>query len=111
MNSKLMFLLGCIPTRLLLAFFAYKVNEKYLPYLSAVLLAIGLSFIYLYVSNSRLEAPEAGGNTWWKNLRPIHGALYITAGLYAMKKDRAAALILLLDAIFGLGAFIVHTRS
>lgn len=111
MNSKLLFLLGCIPVRLLLAGLTYKIDDKYLPYLAVVLIAVGISFIYLYISNSRLEAPEAGGKTWWKNLRPIHGMFYITAGLYAMKKDRVASLILIIDVIFGLGAFINHSRS
>lgn len=111
MNSKLLFLLGCLPVRLLLALFAYKVDEKYLPFLSVFLFAIGFSFIYLYVTNSRLKAPEAGGETWWKNLRPVHGMLYIIAGLYSLKKNRASALILVIDAVFGLGAFINHSRS
>lgn len=111
MNSKLLFLLGCIPIRFLLAIFAYKINEKYLPYLSIFLYIIGISFIYLYITNSRLKAPEAGGETWWKNLRPIHGVLYIAAGLYAMKKNRACSLILVIDVVFGFGAFINHIRS
>lgn len=106
MNSRLLFLLGCIPVRLLLVLVAYKINDKYLPYLSILLFAIGLSFIFLYVSNSRLSAPEANGETWWKNLRPIHGMLYITAGLYAMKKSRTSALLLLIDVGIGTVAFL-----
>lgn len=108
MNSKLLFLFGCIPVRLLIAALTYKIDEKYLPYLAVVFLAIGISFIYLYLSNSRLKAPEAGGETWWKNLRPIHGMLYITAGIYALKKSRTAAILLVVDVIFGLAAFIQH---
>lgn len=105
-------MLGCIPVRLLLAGFTYKIDEKYLPYLSIVLFAIGVSFIYLYITNSRLKAPEAGGETWWKNIRPIHGMMYLAAALYAMKKNRAAALILAVDVVFGLGAFIInHFRN
>ena len=108
MNSSLLFLLACIPARLLLAGLTYKINDKYLPYLSMVFFAIGISFVYLYLSNSRLKAPEAGGETWWKNLRPIHGMLYITAGIYALKKSRTAAIILIIDVIFGLLAFAQH---
>jgi len=108
MNSKLLFLVGCIPIRVLLALLTYKINEKYLPYLAVVFIVVGLSFISLYLTDSRLEAPEAGGNTWWRNLRPIHGMLYITAGIYALKKDRTSALILLIDVMFGLTAFISH---
>lgn len=108
MKSKILFLLGCIPVRILLAAFTYKLEEKYLPYLSVILFAVGASFIYLYITNSRLKAPEAGGETWWKNLRPIHGMFYLIAGLYALKKDRSAAVILVIDVVFGLGAFINH---
>lgn len=106
MNNKLYFLLLCIPTRLLLAFSAYKLNEKYLPTLSVLFYAIGFSFLYLYITNSRLNAPEANGETWWKNLRPIHGMMYITAGLYAMNKNRTSALIILIDTLIGLLAFL-----
>lgn len=108
MNSKALFLLGCIPTRLLLAGITYKIDEKYLPYLSLLFFAIGASFIYLYLTNSRTEAPEAGGETWWKNIRPVHGVLYILAGIYAVKKNRYASLVLLVDVIFGLLAFTQH---
>lgn len=108
MDSKVLFLLGCIPTRLLLALVFYKVDEKYLPYLSSLLFLIGFSFIYLYINNKRLDAPEAGGKTWWKDLRPIHGSLYIMAGLYALKKSRLSSTILLGDAVLGLLFFINH---
>ncbi len=108
MNSKLLFLVGCIPSRLLLALLLYKINEKYLPVLSILLLLIGTSFIYLYLSNKRLDAPEAGGKTWWKDLRPIHGSLYILAGLLALKKCRLSSLVILLDTILGLSFFINH---
>jgi phosphatidylglycerophosphate synthase len=108
MNSKLLFMVGCIPTRLLLALLTYKISEKYLPYLSILFFSIGISFIYLYLTNSRQKAPEAGGKTWWNNIRPIHGMFYIIAGIYALKKSRLAALILVVDLIFGLAAFIQH---
>lgn len=106
MQSKLLFLLCCIPTRLLLALLAYKIDEKYLQYLSILFIGIGLSFFYLYITNSRLNAPEANGTTWWKEIRPIHGAFYLTAGIYAYKRSRISALLILIDAIFGLSAFV-----
>lgn len=108
MNSKLLFLFGCMPARLLIALLAYKININYLPYISLIFIAIGASFIYLYLTNSRLKAAEAGGETWWKNLRPIHGVMYILAGIYALKKSRISALILLIDVLFGFGAFVYH---
>lgn len=107
MNSKLLFLFGCLPVRVLLALLAYKIDSNYLPYLSILFISIGASFIYLYLTNSRLKAPEAGGKTWWHNIRPIHGMLYLTAGIYALKKDtNMASLILCIDVVFGLSAFV-----
>jgi len=111
MNSKKIFIFGCIPARLLLVLLIYKINQKYLPYFSIFLFAIGISFIYLYITNSRLNAPEAGGKTWWKNLRPVHGILYLLAAILSMMKNRLAALILLIDVIFGTGAFLIHSLS
>ena len=108
MNSKIFFILGCIPTRLLLSLLLLKIDKKYLPYLSIPLFLIGLSFIYLYFSKSRLNAFEAGGETWWKNWRPIHGLLYITAGILCLKQNRFSSLVILLDTILGLSLFVHH---
>jgi hypothetical protein len=108
MNKEILFLGGCIPARLLIALCAYKINAKYLPYFSIFLFLIGFSFLYLYIFNKRLNAPEAGGKTWWKNLRPIHGTLYIIASIYAFNKNRLSALFLLIDAILGLSFHFLH---
>jgi hypothetical protein len=108
MNSKLLFLGGCIPARLALVYLAYSLKKDYLPYLAIPLLLIGASFIYLYLSNSRLRAREAGGYTWWKDIRPVHGCLYLLAGIYALTKTNYSWIVLLIDVIFGLSSFLYH---
>lgn len=105
MNNIFLFLFGCIPARLALCLIAYKLDKKYLPYLGIILGLIGISFLYLFFYNKRLEAPEAKGTTWWAHYRLIHGMLYLTAALYALRKERYVWIPLLIDVLFGLTMF------
>jgi hypothetical protein len=108
MNSKLLFLLGCIPTRILLIYMTY-ISIKYPDYqklLGLLLLTISFSFFYLFLYNKRLDAYEAGGYTWWARLRPVHGIFYLVAGIMCLRNNSKAYLILICDLVFGLGAFI-----
>lgn len=114
-QSNMAFLLGCIPMRLVLAYIAYIVGMYNLNLLikttfAILLLSIGISFVVLYTKNLRLNAPEAGGITWWRELRPIHGLFYILAGIFLLIPSirHFAWTLLLLDVIFGLGSWIVH---
>ena len=107
MYNKLLFILGCIPTRLLLSIILLKIDPKYLPYMSIILSCIGIGFLYLYITDSRLNAPEANGTTWWNNFRPIHGVMYLLSAIYAFKKQNImASLILFIDTIIGTILFI-----
>lgn len=108
LTSKTLFLLGCVPARVLLAVLAYKLPEEQLKYFAIPLFLIGASFLYLFLFNKRLDAFEAGGKTWWSQLRPVHGMLYITAALYALHGSRAAAVLLGIDVAFGCAAFLAH---
>ena len=108
MKNILYFLLGCIPVRILLAYTPLMLNKNLLPYLGGLLLIMSLGFLRLYFFNLRLDAPEANGNTWWANLRLIHGALFMCAAIYCFKKDSTASVPLAIDVIFGLALFIYH---
>lgn len=101
MNSKLLFLIACIPSRILLAFLAYYLKGIYLQLFGLILLLLSASFFYLFFTNKRLKAFEAGGKTWWHKLRPIHGSLYLVAGLLCLTKSNYAAIPILLDVILG----------
>ena len=107
-KSILFFLLGCIPFRILMAIAPKILNKDYLPYYGLILLAIALGFLYLYFGNLRLEAPEAGGKTWWANLRIVHGLLYLIAAILAFQSDSNAWIPLAIDVFFGLFSFINH---
>ena len=86
------------------------VNKDYLPYLSIPLLLQSFGFIYLYFMNLRLNAPEAGGKTWWANLRLIHGSLYLTSAVYAFQKKDVSWIPLLIDVIFGFFSFLINHK-
>ena len=104
--SKLLFLLGCIPARLLLVYLSTKIpNDKLFGFL---LLSISISFLYLYFTNGRMNAPEAGGTTWWSPLRLVHGLLYLAAAIYSFQGKNIVWVPLLIDVIFGFFSFILH---
>lgn len=102
-RSIVLFLLACVPIRLLLVWGSTKVP---LVPLAIVLLVMSLSFLYLYFTNGRQQAPEAGGVTWWANYRLIIGLLYLAAAIYAFQGRRDLVWIpLLIDVMFGIVLF------
>ena len=109
MNSVALFLLLCMPIRILLAWGSTKVPTKYLKIFATILLAMAISFLYLYFTNGRQSAPEAGGVTWWANYRLIIGLLYLAAAVYAYQGRRDLIWIpLSMDVLFG---FIIFTMK
>ena len=115
-NRTLLFLSGCIPLRLLLVYLAYTVgshtDNKYRTAYAAVAIVLGVCFITLWAGKLRQNAPEGGGVTWWNNLRPVHGTLWVVAGtmLLSRSTQRYAWIILLADVILGLTAWNIHSR-
>jgi len=61
----LLFLGGCIPSRLALAMIAKYSPVYYLPYLSIITLVIALGFIYLYFTGKRKVGIETQGTPIW----------------------------------------------
>lgn len=107
----LLFLFGCITTRLLFVIIAKK-NTEYLPYLGALALLPVIGWIYIYLTNSRQTGPEVfGDKIWWNDLRPIHATLYSLFAITAFMKKEYAWKFLLADVILGLSAFSYHHIS
>ena len=105
----LLFLLGCIPVRLLFAKIAKDVDKDMLPYLGMLALLPVIGWLWIYFVQPRNTGPEVfGGRIWWNHLRPIHVGLYSTFVYLAFQKSKNAYVPLLLDAIFGLFAFMKH---
>jgi len=102
----LLFLIGCIGCRLALTLFA-KQFPDYLPYIGIATLAISIGFFTIYFTGSRKTGPETfGEKIWWNNLRPVHGSLYLLFSILAFRKHPLAWVVLLIDTLIGLGAFI-----
>ena len=105
----LLFLIGCIGTRLLLVYLAKTLNPNYVKYLGYISILIGLSFIYLFFSGSRKTGPEVfGDNIWWNYLRPVHGILYLLFAYNAINGNNKAWMFLLVDVIIGFISFIIY---
>lgn len=105
----LLFLCGCIPTRLFLAYLAKIIPVNYLPVMGYITLAIGISFSYLFLTGSRKTGPEVfGDKIWWNNLRPVHALLYFAFSYNAINKIRSGWVYLLTDAILGLFSFLMY---
>lgn len=114
------FLLGCVPSRLLLVWVGKNhsntTTERTL--LALFTFSIGFSFLFLFLSGYRSTGPEVfGGEIWWKSLRIVHALLYLTYAYMVYydtsflwsKGDRTNAWKLLLcDTLFGLGSFLVY---
>ena len=107
-TRNLLFLGVCIPLRFLLSYLSYRLEDNYKNLLGILFGIIGVSFLVLYFLELRLEAPEGGGNTWWKNFRLIHGVLYVSAFIYSIKNKDIMWIPIMIDTIFGLSLFMLY---
>jgi hypothetical protein len=106
MNSIVLFLGMCIPARLFIAWSSTKIPAAYLPYFATVLLLVAIAFLYLYFTGSRMQAPEAGGATWWASYRLIIGLLWLAAAIYAFQgKNNMIWVPLVIDVLLGMVLF------
>ena len=106
MDPRILFLFLCIPARLFLIYLSRTLPEDKQIYLGILFLIMGLLFLWLYFTNGRMNAPEEGGITWWSRYRLIHGVLYLTAAIYAFKKDNLIYVPLVIDILFGIALFV-----
>ena len=104
----LLFLFGCIGSRLLLVYLAKIATKIYLMYLGYLALIPAIGFFYLFFSGSRQTGMEVfGEKIWWNNLRPIHGSLYLLFAYNAITGNQNAWIYLLVDVIIGLISFLI----
>lgn len=108
----LLFIFGCILTRLLMVVVVAKSKLDYYPYYGAIAIIPAIAWLYLYFFNKRKTGPEVfGDKIWWDNLRPVHAFLYLMFAYSAITKKKNAYVYLLIDVIFGLFAFVVYHTS
>lgn len=106
----LLFLVGCIGTRLILVALAYwfgKHNIQLLKVMGILALFPGLGILSIYIFGLRKTGPEVFNELiWWNNLRPLHGLLWLLFAVLAITGIwQHAWKVLLLDTLIGLLAF------
>lgn len=105
----LLFIFGCIGTRLLFVYLAKSININHLPLLGYLALLPALGFIYIFFTGTRNTGAEVfGDKIWWNNLRPIHAVLYFLFAYNAINKVENSWIYLFADVILGLTSFIIH---
>jgi hypothetical protein len=105
----LMFLTGCLGTRVALVYIARVASASQLPVLGALALLPAIGFWYLYLTGQRKTGPEVlGSPIWWNSLRPLHGTLYAIFAVMALFGFPNAWIVLLVDVLFGASAFAYH---
>ena len=104
-----MFLLGCIPSRFLLAYILSKLSQTQLRIAGFILLLPVFGFMFIYLTGSRKTGPETqGAPIWWNNLRPLHAFFYLISAILALRKNTSSYIPILIDTIVGLVAFICY---
>jgi hypothetical protein len=108
----LLFLIGCMGARFALVYLAYALPPSYLPWMGVGALIIASGFALIFVNGWRKTGLETGGERiWWNHLRPVHAVLWFSFALLALMKQRTAWILLLLDTLLGLTAFVLHHMS
>lgn len=108
MKRELLFLIGCIGSRLFLTYMAYK-DPIPIAYIATV---ISFGFMYIYLNGLRKTGIETFGEPiWWDDLRPIHSILYGLYAYLAFSGYPDAWQVLLIDTLFGLTAWTLHQRQ
>lgn len=105
----LLFLVGCMGSRVLFTLLAKNTDIQYLPILGYIALLPALGFFYIYVTGSRKTGLEVGGDKiWWDKLRPFHSILYFLFAYNAITKHVNSWKYLAIDTSMGLLAFLSY---
>ena len=104
----LLFLVGCIGTRILFTVISLFASGVLLKLLGIIALTFVIGWIYIIFIGKRDTGGEVlGGKIWWKNLRPFHALFWGLFSYLAITGNRNAWIVLLFDTIFGLSAFLI----
>ena len=104
-----LFLIGCMGTRAYLTYLAKTASSQTLKYMGYIAIIPAIGFMYIYMTDSRTTGAETfGDKIWWNNLRPIHAFLYAGFAYLAITGSPNAWLLLAVDVVLGLCAFLYH---
>jgi hypothetical protein len=107
----ILFLIGCMGSRFSLVYLSKTIkNPTFITLFGIFLIAIGTSFMVLFLNDCRKTGPEVfGGKIWWNSLRPIHSILYFSAGVMCLTGYyNNVWQVLLTDVSIGLLSFLYH---
>jgi len=105
----LLFLFGCIGSRLALTAISAYSTGIFLKLLGLLALGPVIGWLYIIFIGKRDTGLEVfGDKIWWKDLRPLHTLLWATFSYMAITGNRKAWIVLLTDTLFGLSAFLIY---
>ena len=108
----LMFLIGCIGTRLTLTLIAKNINTNKLPFIGWPAILIACSFFYIRIFGNEVADAQLNEykekKVWWNKIRPVHGYMYLIAGILAINKSMYTWIPFGIDVCFGLSAWFYH---
>jgi hypothetical protein len=105
----LLFIFGCIGSRLAFTIISSYSTGIFLKLLGLIALGPIIGWLYIFFIEKRDTGFEVfGDKIWWKDLRPLHTLLWATFSYMAITGNRNAWIILLIDTLFGLSAFLVY---
>lgn len=105
----LLFLFGCIGSRLGFTYLSYIASPSLLQKLGYIALLPAIGWFYIIFIGKRDTGAEVfGDKIWWKSLRPIHMLLWATFAYLAITGNAKAWIVLFVDTMFGLLSFLNH---
>lgn len=101
------FIFGCFILRLTISILAKNVANIYLKYMGYIAIIPAIGFIILFITGLRTGGTGAfNNNIWWDYMRPIHAILFLSFSYLAIRGNKHAYLLLLLDSLLGLLSFL-----
>ena len=108
----MVFLLLCIPSRIIIALIAKYIDPKYLPYLGYLSIIPAIGFAYIFIFGKRKTGAETfGQKIWWNNLRPVHSFMFALFAYLAINKNKNSHIVLFTDTFIGLVSFLYYHYS
>lgn len=108
----LLFIFGCIGSRLALTVVSAYATGWFLMLLGFVALIPVIGWFYIIFIGKRDTGAEVlGDKIWWKSLRPVHMLLWFCFAWMAIHRNPMSWIVLLIDTLFGLSAFLVYHGS
>ena len=104
-----LFIFGCIGSRLAFTIVSAFASNILLKILGIIALIPVFGWLYIMFVEKRDTGLEVfGDKIWWKDLRPLHTLLWATFSYMAINGNRKAWIVLFIDTMIGLSAFLIH---